>query len=526
MDKSIYVGFSEVCLTTSIKILACIRAAYPVKDYIFDCGNAFQATRTDDGTVKSEKLYCEQAPGFNVKTKDGAPMVCEILVALQGRVDAARLFGDRLEQIIFKLGGTRSTWDPKVYLFHFGPLVNTSATLGEVLTACKASEHMDDKNGAPIGWAALAVHVDDCPGVGSSDRIIDYIKAGIMVQYECVHGPWKKVLGFKFTCTENTVIMSAEHTIETMYNTFLINHPKYDARLPGRDVKLTAGEAPAGNDPRLFAYLEMQTETRSLLGLLLWVSLAYPQISHCVNKACGFMSNPSHEVNAYAKHIALHLYQYPVAVKWGGATDLELSQPSPPPFTEGEKEMGLHFAADASPDDAARGITGGVGMLCGGAIITVSARQHLATPDMHANEVLAAGTIMHKIVPLRGLLTEMRIPQEQGTPLYIDSASTVFVAQSRGAVKKSAWIRRRAEVLTEAFDMGECDPRKIEEYNNFSDPETKYLVYRVWMRHLHYTHNLDGEPPPPVIKPSKKGPTTAKVLTAKEKQDFLLLVGL
>ena len=130
------------------------------------------------------------------------------------------------------------------------------------------------------------------------------------------------------------------------------------------------------------------------------------------------------------------------------------------------------------------------------------------------------------VVPLRGLLTEMRIPQEQGTPLYIDSASTVFVAQSRGAVKKSAWIRRRAEVLTEAFDMGECDPRKIEEYNNFSDPETKYLVYRVWMRHLHYTHNLDGEPPPPVIKPSKKGPTTAKVLTAKEKQDFLLLVGL
>ena len=64
-------------------------------------------------------------------------------------------------------------------------------------------------------------------------------------------------------------------------------------------------------------------------------------------------------------------------------------------------------------------------------IITVSARQHLATPDMHANEVLAAGTIMHKIVPLRGLLTEMRIPQEQGTPLYIDSASTVFVLRSK-----------------------------------------------------------------------------------------------
>ena len=73
----------------------------------------------------------------------------------------------------------------------------------------------------------------------------------------------------------------------------------------------------------------MQSETRSLLGLLLWVSLAYPQISYHVNKACGFMSNPSHEVNAFAKHIAMHLYHYPVPVTWGGGQNLELSQPSP-----------------------------------------------------------------------------------------------------------------------------------------------------------------------------------------------------
>ena len=112
------------------------------------------------------------------------------------------------------------------------------------------------------------------------------------------------------------------------------------------------------------------------------------------------MSNPSHEVNAYAKHIAMHLYQYPIPVTWGGSTSLELSVPTVAPFTDGAKEYGLHFAADASPDDAARGITGGVGMLAGGAILTISSRQHLATPDMHANEVLAAGTIMHKIVPL------------------------------------------------------------------------------------------------------------------------------
>ena len=81
-------------------------------------------------------------------------MVCEILVALQGRVDAARLFGDRLEQIVFELGGTRSTWDPKAYCFDFSPLVNTSATLGEVLESCKKMESAN--NGAPSGGPRCA----------------------------------------------------------------------------------------------------------------------------------------------------------------------------------------------------------------------------------------------------------------------------------------------------------------------------------------------------------------------------------
>lgn len=78
-------------------------------------------------------------------------------------------------------------------------------------------------------------------------------------------------------------------------------------------------------------YLQMQTETRSLLGLLIWVSVAYPQISFATNKGCGFMANPSWSVNAFAKHIALHLYQYPVAVNWGGNKNIKslvLAQPT------------------------------------------------------------------------------------------------------------------------------------------------------------------------------------------------------
>ena len=96
------------------------------------------------------------------------------------------------------------------------------------------------------------------------------------------------------------------------------------------------------------------------------------------NKGCGHMANPSWSVNAFAKHIILHLYQYPLPVTWGGdksVKSLVLAQPTIKPYTPGAKEYGLHFAADAAPGPSAKGITGGVGMLAGGAIDTISGRQ-------------------------------------------------------------------------------------------------------------------------------------------------------
>ena len=111
---------------------------------------------------------------------------------------------------------------------------------------------------------------------------------------------------------------------------------------------------------------------------------------------------------------------------------------------------------------------------------------------------------MHRIVPMRGILQEARIPQVAPTPCWMDSASTIFVAENRAAPKKSAWTRRKAEVLTEAYENGEVAPEKCEDPENFADPQTKYLTTKVWMRHLHYTHNIPGEPPPVHTKTKKK----------------------
>ena len=96
------------------------------------------------------------------------------------------------------------------------------------------------------------------------------------------------------------------------------------------------------------------------------------------------------------------------------------------------------------------------------------------------------------------------MPQELGTPVYIDSSSTTFVASNRAAPKKSTWVRRKSEELNECHELGESVPTKIDECDNFADPQTKYLTTKVWLRHLHYTHNISGEPPPVVVKNKKK----------------------
>ena len=65
--------------------------------------------------------------------------------------------------------------------------------------------------------------------------------------------------------------------------------------------------------------------------------------------------------------------------------------------------------------------------------------------------------------------------------------------------------------LREAYENGEVALEKCEDPENFADPQTKYLTYKPWARHLHYTHNFEGDPPPRAEKKKK----IAAVLTPK-----------
>ena len=80
-------------------------------------------------------------------------------------------------------------------------------------------------------------------------------------------------------------------------------------------------------------------------------------------------------------------------------------------------------------------------------------------------------------------------------PFYLDSATTVFVACSDSAVKRSAWLIRRVAVLEEGVSHGIIQPLHINEYDMVADPYTKYLAVHVYARLTHYVNNFRGPLP-------------------------------
>ena len=128
-------------------------------------------------------------------------------------------------------------------------------------------------------------------------------------------------------------------------------------------------------------------------------------------------------------------------------------------------------------------------MLAKGAIMGVSQRQHLSSPCAHTSEVVAASTNLNLLVPISGVLQEVRVRCGAKVPFYLDSATTVFVAKSDTAIKKSVWLIRRAAVLEDGVVNGEIEPIHISERDMAADPFTKFLPRDVWVRHMNFVMN-------------------------------------
>ena len=236
------------------------------------------------------------------------------------------------------------------------------------------------------------------------------------------------------------------------------------------------------------------TKRRTLLGTGLWLSRAYPQVTPPFTLCCEFMKNPSAVVERHAKYAVMHLLASPHPTRFGGHGEYNLiaRQPPIPPFSR-EREMGFHVFVDGSL--GRRSTSGALLMLAGGPLSVLMARQHIKSPDSHTTEVVAASSALHRVIPCRGIAQEVRITQEFATPFYMDSSTTLFVANDTHAAKKSVWIARRASALQEGVTHDDVLPIWIRAVLNCANFFTKYESFQEFRLHVWYFLNLDAPMP-------------------------------
>ena len=143
-------------------------------------------------------------------------------------------------------------------------------------------------------------------------------------------------------------------------------------------------------------------------------------------------------------------------------------------------------SSDAAARAAARSVTGVVGMLGGAPLFTVAVRQHLVVPEVHTSELHAAGTAVELPISHAGVLQEVGILQLRPTPIFSDSQSTIFVANSQQAVKRSVWTARRAAALRDSVDSKAVQFFKVASADNCADMLTRPVTCAEMRRLMSY----------------------------------------
>jgi hypothetical protein len=521
MDRDLYKAHAETLRFATYRTVLSLKGGYWLAfcDFLLDCSDAFQTTRTDGigkesgGQLeKSTPLFCWPAPGFERRTENGERMVCQVNVGMQGRIDATRLFNANLFNILLKKANMfRLVWDKQVAVYHCGPHENSCEPLSKILLAIKTAKDTDAQS-PPIGYAVIGWHVDDGTGVACSvgwnldpnqNRVVQFIKGCIEITYATTLTGWhgNKSLGFTLTLDEvrHTVNMSAMDAIKRLaadlFKGITMIAPKH-IRMSDLD-DIPPGVIPHPSDPDYPTIISDMQLCRHGLGASIWIGQAHPEAVEPTNVLTSNMQFPHERTLKALRYQTMHLLEHSQGISFGGRSDRFGLERSPgeaatrDPYVD--RPMYLHWFSDASNNVSSR--TGGVGMLARGCILPLSQRQHLKNPCAHSSEVTSAGTNLHMLIPVTGVCQELHIQLGERVPFYLDSATTVFVATSDTAAKKSVWIVRRIAVLEDGITHGEFEPLHISERDMAADPLTKYLPQAVWSRHMHYITNRAGHVP-------------------------------
>lgn len=441
--------FAPVARIESLRILFAIAAVLDWEIGHMDVKAAFL-----NGELK-EELFLKQPKGFVVEGK--AEYVWKLLKSLYGLKQASRVWYYKFRAALIKLG--------------FSPLLADPCIFVRIVNRC---------------ISIIGCHVDDLALFCNTRAVLNELKAELSKEFEMTDlGDIKLIVGLAVTRdrANRTITLSQSHYIEQFGNRFQgddVYSGKASTPLaPG--TQLSKAQSPATDEERA----EMKkTPYQVAVGSLMYAAICTrPELSYPVGQVSQFSSNPGpthwkavKRIIRYAKNTKDR------ALTFGGpGATLELT---------------VHCDADYAQETEKRhSTTGFCCKIAGGVVSYASRRQTCVSTSTVEAEYVAACSAAKDAVWIRLFLTEIGMPPQSPTPLFIDNSGSLRLTQDNTLHNRTKHIDVQYHYVRELVEQGVIAPAHVPTDKNISDIFTKALPldkFSFFVPQLGLTH-VEGE---------------------------------
>ena len=308
----------------------------------FDFDSAYLNSVLSDDKV----IYLEQPPEFSAS--DPKKYFFWLHKALYGLKQGARSWYESLREALGQLGFARTETDHRVFV----------------------------KKWAEGGLVILAVHVDDCLSIGSSQGLIDESKQKINGKYKLTDlGPCRWLLGFKIKRDlEKGTIALSQHT----YIDSILTHFNFNAAKPSSILMDPSSPLSKSQSPEALADIAKMKNVpyREAVGSLMYAAMGtQPDIAFATSTVAKFLENPGWKHWEAVRKIFQYLK---------GTRDWKLV------YGGQKQDLQGWIDTDGASQEHWRAISGYVFMINGGAMSWSSKKQELVTLSTAEAEYVAA----------------------------------------------------------------------------------------------------------------------------------------
>ena len=256
--------FSPTANMTSIRTLMQLAVDKKMGVHQMDVKSAYLNAPID------VEIYVQQPQGYEIKDKDGNPLVWKLNKSLYGLKQSGRNWNNMLHDYLINQGFTQSLTDTCVY-------TKQNAELCIVL-----------------------IWVDDIIIASTSDSCLKVVKEALKCKFKMKDlGKISHFLGIEFLVDNDTISMSQGKYIERLLEKFQMHNCKPKLTPCDPNINKICSEPAEPTDATLY---------REIVGSLIYAMTATrPDLCYVVTKLSQYMSNPNKNHMSMAKHVLRYL---------------------------------------------------------------------------------------------------------------------------------------------------------------------------------------------------------------------------